>query len=180
MTVLSVAVVILAIAVAVDLVLSAAIIRRLREIQQQGPAGPGGTGGLAIGTPLPLAAIERSAARTGLTPEDLTGAPVLLAFFSTTCRYCPEEADRLVARADRLAAEGVRVVSVVTTEGGAGVPELATVLDRAGRVVVESGPAELAPLFEVLGTPSYLHFDENGRVAATGFTIDDAMPVAHS
>jgi len=177
MTVLYLTVTVLALLVVVNLLLTAAMIRRLRDLEQrQADAAAGPPGGLALGTPLPVDALTERADRTGLTAAELTGGPVLFGFFSTTCRYCPEEADRLAARAARLTAGGIRVISVVSTlDDKAGAPELSRVLDGAGRVIVEAEPGALLPLFEVVGTPSYLYFDGSGTLAGKGVSVDDAV-----
>jgi hypothetical protein len=165
----------LAILVVLNLILTTAMIRRLRDIEQRQLDAARPPDGWELGSPLPIEALTERADLTGLTAADLTGAPVLFGFFSTTCRYCPDEARRLADRSARLAADGVRVVSVVSTlDGKAAPPELAELLDGTGRVVVEPEPGTLGPLLRVAGTPSYLYFDGSGRLAGKGISVDEA------
>ncbi|MGI5174982.1 TlpA disulfide reductase family protein [Dactylosporangium sp. CA-152071] len=169
MTLLYALVAVLTVAVAVDLLLTTAVIRRLRAIEEHRDPGPASVGP-PLGSALPAGQVDRITGRTG--------GPLLLAFFSTTCKYCPDQADRLARRATDLRRDGVQILSVVTTTPGEDVAALATVLRPAGQVVTEPGPGELMAAFGVLGTPTFLYYDDGGILAASGTTVDDLrLPV---
>ena len=171
MVLLSVAVAVLAVLVVVALVVSGAVIRRLRETERQ------------------LNEIT-AAARTGLVPgdsmpafvspdgrvsrADLIGRPSLVTFFSDSCGSCPAQAERLAERADEIAAQGVTVVSVIGTSDD-GSDDLIPLLRKAGRLVFEEGPGGLKGAFRADSTPTLLMFDEAGVLVAKGHCVDEVL-----
>lgn len=169
MTLLYAVTAVLTVAVAADLLLSGAVLRRLRDLEARldRDAAPVG---LPLGAPLPAAALRHH--------PDLATTPLLVGFFSTTCRYCPDQAALLAERAAAYTGAGIRIVSVVVTAPGDDATTLTGVLDAAGPVIVETGPGELMPAFGTAGTPAFLHFDAAGTLAARGVTVDDVpLPV---
>ncbi|MEO3746636.1 TlpA disulfide reductase family protein [Plantactinospora sp. B5E13] len=171
MLLLSVVVAALAALVLVDLVLSAAIIRRLRETEAKllemttPPAS-----GLPIGAALP----EFASPDGQVSRADVAGNPVLVGFFSSSCRHCPAQAEQLADRAEELATTGVRVVSVLTTGEGQ-TDELAPTLGKAGLVVTEDSPSTLMATFQVQGTPSFVMFGADGRLSARGHDLGEVL-----
>ncbi|GIE99577.1 peroxiredoxin family protein [Paractinoplanes rishiriensis] len=169
MVLLSVAVAILTVLVLIDLVLSAAVIRRLRDTERQlvEITTPPQTG-MAPGEAMP----DFTAEGGDFSRADLAGRAALVAFFSSGCRHCPAQAERLAERADDLAARGVTVVSVL---GVGDDDELSPLLRKAGRLVTEPGFGPLAGAFQVDSTPTLLMFDEAGVLVANGHGVDEVL-----
>jgi hypothetical protein len=157
--------------VLVDLVLSFAIIRRLREtettlIEMTTPP----ASGMAPGEPMP----EFVSQNGELSSADLAGEPVLLGFFSPSCRHCPAQAEQLAERADEITGKGVRVVSVLTVADGAP-DDLSPTLRKAGTLITESDPGVLMAAFGAEATPSLLMFGDDGRLLAKGHAVDEVL-----
>jgi hypothetical protein len=170
--VLTTAVIVLAVLVLVDLLLSGAIIRRLRDHEAQlADALPSTEPGLRTGTPMP----DFSSADGSLTRADLLGVPVLLGFFSTGCRFCPAQAEQLAHRGPGIAAGSIRVINVLTVTDESVADDLTPVLEKSGTVVTEHGPGGLMATFSVSGTPTFLLFDREGTLIGTGHTVDEAL-----
>lgn len=167
--VLTAAVVVLTVLVLVDLLLSAAIIRRLRDTEAQlADALPPTRTGLRNGTPMP----DFSSADGSLTRADVAGTPVLIGFFSTGCRYCPAQAEQLAHRAAEITGRGIRVVNVLTVIDEEVADDLTPVLEKSGTVVTEHGPGGLMAAFSVGGTPTFLLYDRQGSLLGNGHTVD--------
>lgn len=171
MLILAVAVATLAALVLVDLVLSAAIIRRLREteaklIEMTTPP----TSGLPIGATMP----EFASPDGQVSSTDIAGGPVLIGFFSAGCRHCPAQAEVLADRAEEIASEGVRVVSVLTVGEGM-TDELAPTLTKAGPLIVEGDQGTVTAAFQVQGTPSFVMFGADGRLVAQGHDLSEVL-----
>jgi cytochrome oxidase Cu insertion factor (SCO1/SenC/PrrC family) len=171
MAILSVIVAVLTALVLVDLVLSAAIIRRLRETEATliDLRTPPDTG-LPVGATIP----DFSTGDDGLSRDDLAGGPALVAFFSTGCSHCPAQAARLASRADELTGDGTRVVSVLTVSEGRA-DNLSPVLEKTGTLVTESDPGYLTAVFGETATPSFLLFDADGRLTRRGHELSDVL-----
>ena len=171
MELLSAIVAVLTVLVFVDLVLSAAIIRRLREtettlIALQTPPDTG----LPVGASMP----EFSSANGELDRRDLAGEPAVIAFFSTTCSHCPAQAEQLAARADEFADTGTRVVSVLAAAEGTP-DDLTPMLRKAGLLLTESSTDGLMAVFGETATPSFLLFDADGQLTRKGHELSDVL-----
>jgi hypothetical protein len=168
---LSAAVVVLAALLLVDLVLTFAIIRRLREteaklIEMNTPP----ESGLEVGARMP----EFATTDGTLSHADLADAPALIGFFSAGCRHCPAQAEQLADRAEELNTQGVRVVSVLSLGDGA-VDELSPTLRKAGLLVSESEPNPVAAVFQEAATPSFVFFGDDGRLLARGHDLGEVL-----
>jgi hypothetical protein len=171
MALLSVIVAVLTVLVFVNLVLSAAIIRRLREtettlIELRTPPETG----MPIGSRMP----EFRSANGELNRGDLAGEPAVIAFFSTGCSHCPAQAEQLAARADEVAGTGTRVVSVLAVAEGT-TDDLTPTLRKAGLLLTESGPDGLMATFGETATPSFLLFDAEGQLTRKGHQLSDVL-----
>lgn len=177
MSILAAAVVILTVLVVVDLVLTTAVIRRLRTYEAGGPmaGAPPQTIELAVGAEVPEFAADADGSR--LDRGTLLGRRTLIGFFSTTCRPCTTEASELVRREARLTADGITTVPVLMLNGGADPNGLAAVLAGVGPVVTEPPGGAVATAFGAKATPSYVLVDPDGRVAAKG-TLEDCLQLA--
>lgn len=170
MVLLTAAVVVLTALVLIDLVLTGAIIRRLRAIETMlTDGGPDGAG-LAPGQPLPAFVSGDGA----VSSTDLAGRSALIGLFSASCRHCPDQAERLAERAGELTERGVEVVSVLTVADGE--PDtLGTTLGEAGRLVVEALGGAVSAAFPAEGTPTLLLFGEDGRLVTKAHAVDEVL-----
>jgi peroxiredoxin len=175
--VLSVAVVVLAVLVLLDLALTAAVIRRLRGLEQQRAFVPD-AGGLPVGDEVP--AFEVTAVDGGsLTGEVFSGRRSLVAFFATNCEGCHKHAPQFAVEAGKLAADGFQVLPVLTPDGagpgGAGQEGgLRELLAGAGRLVVDAQGA-LPRAFGVPATPSYFAVGPDGRITGKGLSLAECL-----
>ncbi|MDI6097440.1 TlpA disulfide reductase family protein [Actinoplanes sp. NEAU-A12] len=171
MVFLSVAVVILTALVLIDLVLTGAVIRQLRDTEKQlvEMNTPPDTG-MAPGELMP----EFVSPDSDLSRTDLAGKRTLVAFFSTGCRHCPAQAERLAERADEIAGRGITVVSVLGVSEG-DTEELSPLLRKAGRLITENGSGEVAGAFRAFSTPTLLVFGEDGVLVANGHSLDEVL-----
>ena len=170
--VLTTAVIVLAVLVLLDLLLSVAIVRRLRDHEAQlADALPSTEPGLRTGTPMP----DFTSADGSLTRTDVLGTPVLLGFFSTGCRFCPAQAEQLAHRVAELTARSIRVVNVLTVTDETVADDLTPVLEKSGTVVTEHGPGGLMATFSISGTPSFLLFDGEGTLLGKGHSVDEPL-----
>jgi hypothetical protein len=168
---LSAAVVVLAALLLVDLVLTFAIIRRLREIETKLiDMNTPPESGLPVGEPMP----EFAAADGTVSRADLAGGPALIGFFSAGCRHCPAQAEELADRAEELTAQGVRLVSFLSVGDGA-VDELSPTLRKAGPLVTEPEPSLVAAAFQESATPAFVLFGADGRLTARGHDLDEVL-----
>ncbi|MEU4550605.1 thiol-disulfide isomerase/thioredoxin [Micromonospora violae] len=168
---LSTAVAILAALVLADLALSAAVIRRLREteaklIDMTSPP----ASGLPIGSPIPHFVSPDGQ----VSNADLAGSPVLFGFFSAGCRHCPAQAEALADRSQEIASTDVRVLSFLSV-GEDAADELGPTLQKAGLLVIDDSPSAVMAAFQVQGTPSFVLFGADGRLAARGHDLSEVL-----
>jgi hypothetical protein len=169
---LTVAVVVLTVVVLIDLLLSAAIIRRLRETEERlADLLPSGQPGLRTGTPIP----DFASADGSFTQADVLDTPVLIGFFSTGCRYCPTQAEQLAHRSAEIAERGLRVVNVVTVIDESVPDDITPLLRKSGDVVTEHGPGGLMATFSVSGTPTFLLYDSRGTLVGKGNHLEETL-----
>ncbi|MER7009631.1 TlpA disulfide reductase family protein [Dactylosporangium sp. NPDC000555] len=173
MALLTGAVVIISLVAIVNMLMLGAVLRRMRQYEQRG-ATPPRTVEIAVGSAAPefdVFATDGTSFRT----DDLRSGRTLLGFFSDTCEPCVAEAPELVERAGVLATDGITVVPVLAVEPGGGAQRLLPVLGRLGRVLTEPLHGPVASAFQVRATPSYVLVAGDGRIAATGGSLDDCL-----
>ena len=147
MPLLIAAVIVLTALVVVDLVLSGAIIRRLRETEARLDEMTGGS------APVPSWLVApRAPCRGRLRQSDLLGTSTIIGFFSTGCRYCAPQAEALLQKSEILEQDGVRVISVLALSEDQE-DELTPTLDKAGRLVTQPWPGSLKETFGVFADP---------------------------
>jgi peroxiredoxin len=154
-----------------DLVLTLAIIRRLRQhtvrlgeldsILRPSP-------GLEPGSPLP----EFTAAATGgesISTASLMGSTTIVIFLSADCHDCHEQLPAIQAY---LRAGARHAIAVVSGDD----PELAGAFDGLAKVIVEDlqGPVQRA--FGVRTYPSFVVAGPDGKVEAAALTVQE-LPV---
>ncbi|MFC7480934.1 TlpA family protein disulfide reductase [Luedemannella flava] len=162
----------LTVVVLIDLLLSAAIIRRLRDTEAHlADLMPSAQPGLKTGTPMP----DFTSADGSLTRAALAGTPVIFGFFSTGCRYCPTQAEQLAHRAAEIAERGLRVINVVAINDESIPDDITPVLEKSGTVVAEQGMDNLMAAFSVTSTPTFLLYDGRGTLIAKGNHLEETL-----
>lgn len=165
-----------------NLVLTAAVLRRLRDHEErlaglprvdQLPTDPGTLVGHAIADFTAVATDGSTVTRETL----LRSGSATIAFFSTHCPACEAEIDGFVRRVRRFPGPRSAAVAVVAGEPG-DVQELVTAAGAVATVVVESPLGPLAAQFGVRGTPTFLDVDGTGTVVRAAHTTEgmDAAP----
>lgn len=161
---------------ALNLVLTTAVVRRMRmyerEPSRRTPGDP--LGGLPEGAALP--AFTGTVAGGGaVTDGDLRGRPAVVAFLSTDCPGCLERAPEFAVAARAVLERGGRAVAVVI-EGADPVDALTAAAGPATAVyepVDRSGPMTRA--FAVKTFPTFFMVDEAGTIASR--ELPPAAPV---
>src|SRR6266542_3621673 len=162
------AIVLLGAVCTVNLILTLALIRRLRE-QAGGPPGPR--------QPLPKVIVgigERPAEFTAATTE---GEPIdrdavaggLVGFFSPQCSPCRERVPEFMEYAHHAVVDRTRVVAVLVGRPEE-VADLADTLDGIARIVVEPVDGPLSTAFAVGGLPALCLLDQTSTVLAAWLT----------
>ncbi len=166
-------VIILTVLVAVDLVLTAAVMRRLREhdVALRVPAvQPATSPALPVGSRVPAFAAQTS--RGTVNSDELIADDTLFAFVSPGCVGCEEDRPRLTVELRRRAEAGQASV-VVVTESSARIREYESTYGSLARVVAD-GPVDgpVTSAFAVRAYPSYALVRE-GVLQASAGDIDE-------
>jgi peroxiredoxin len=163
MAVLVAAVVLLGALVVVNLLLTGAVVRKLRTLARERPAFPGDPG-LPVGAQVPPFAVLTTG-DTKITEDGLSGT--LVGFFSTDCEGCLPKAPAFAEAARGPSAEGVRALAVVTT-GQREPAELLAALGGDVSVVLEESQGSAATAFAVNAYPWFFLVGPEGTIAASG------------
>ncbi|MGI5418326.1 TlpA disulfide reductase family protein [Actinomadura luteofluorescens] len=157
------AVVLIGLLSALNLVLTLALVRRLREqgAAHRGHAGPP----MALGPGSQIG--DFTATTTEGEPVSPADLPALVAFFSANCAPCHELAPRFAELTT-----GLPRLAVVTGDD----PELVAVLSPAVRVVVEDHDGAVSSAFQNTWTPALYIVDGGHRVVAAGGRLED-LPI---
>jgi hypothetical protein len=173
---LAVAVGALAAVTLLNLILTFAIIRRLREQASEASTSAGAAPGPAI-----AGVGERPGEFTAVDTE---GEPVtggghrLIAFFSPGCQACHEKLPYFVTQAADYPGGSSRVLAAIVG-GEAGESEFTGALRDVARVVLEPHAAAMQEAFQVKGFPTWCILDDEGIVRHSGIGIDRLpIPVA--
>ncbi|WP_180903771.1 TlpA family protein disulfide reductase [Nonomuraea indica] len=156
------------------LLLTLAVVRRLREHTKLidalyeavgaglAGAGHGAAAGLAVGEA--AGDFDATTVDGDRVSRDLLPEGAVVAFLSPDCPGCHEQLPELVSwAADR---DRSRVLAVV--DGRSGDPaQLVTALSPVARVVVDDASAQVAEAFKVQAFPTFLQVGAGGRLLAT-------------
>lgn len=170
MAVLVAAVILLGGLVVLNLLLTAAVIRRLRVLAR-GPYPGDPPPGLPVGAEAPALAAGDAA----IAPR---GRHTLVGFLNTDCGSCRTAAPALAdAARDLAAATGGtgRAVAVVSTERQDAAELLAALGDDV-TVIVERGRGPVTDAFQVSAFPWFCLITPDGRVAAVSDTPGRCLP----
>lgn len=162
------AVVLVGVLCLLNLTLTFAMLRRLREHQAELGRLSGGMpppfGDDLVGRPVPrfhAAAVDGAS----VTRDSLLGRPRLVGFFSAGCQPCHEQAPEFgkwLSEQGGDSSEGVAVV----TDSGPEADELVALLRDKATVVTGSDAFAVADAFAVSGFPTFLQVDAEGVVTA--------------
>lgn len=160
-------VVVLGVAVAADLVLSFAVIRRVAALQTRMKAGGGSGGSPAIGHEV---GDFRAELLTGgvFTRADLAGERAIVAFLMTSCEPCKRAVAELRDLPDPLPLP--LYVLITGTERDRDVLSVAAGMPASARVGEISAPDATSEAFGVDGFPTVLTV-EDGTVRASGLSV---------
>jgi hypothetical protein len=171
------ALILLGVITLLNLVLTMAVIRRLRERETDIAAHSVGAidvdAGIPVGETVPsfhTTATDGSA----VTGEEAADKRMLYAFFSVDCKACWPKVPAFVTYARRLGLGADQVVSAVVGTGAAAEDSVAK-LESVGRVVMEPTGGPLSSALEARGFPSFVLVGAGGAVEAYTFSLTD-MP----
>ena len=155
---------------AADLLLTVAVVRRLREhTSQLATLGAGGPPAqlLAVGSPLPAFS---ATSVDDATVDSATAQPAVVAFLSTTCRSCAEQLPELVdfLRADDRARDAA--VVVVAGDDNAEGQRLVDQLRAVATVVREPRHGPVCHAFSTEIFPSF-YLVSDGVVTANAISV---------
>ena len=157
------AVVLLAVLGLLNLLLTLAIVRRMRTMNPvQLPPEP-----LSQGSPIRPFTATTINGRT-VSEYDLRGGQALVGYFSPGCPPCEAALPRFISYAAGLDRERVLAVIVDDTGTGAGDPTL----EAVAQVVVASEHAPVVEALSAYGYPAVFLLDEDGRVVAADTTVE--------
>lgn len=159
----------------VNLLLLAAVIRRLRrqEEERNRPLESGPRPGQEVPDFTATTVSGRSVSRAGLI-----GRPAVLAFLSTDCPACPALVPHLVAHARSTGLTADRMIVVIVGAESAA-KELTEPLAGVASLVVEPFPGELSAAFQIAATPTTVLVDADGTVThaeAGARSLGDMVP----
>ncbi len=186
MAVLVAAVILLGALVILNLLLTAAVIRKLRTLPP-GPPGAGQAAAASAPTHLPVGAevpafIAVTADGTKITSAAFPDRRTLVAFFTSDCGVCVTKVPGFGQAARDLAAgaadDTVRAVAVVSVERRDPSPLLSALAELGDdvAVIVEEGRGPVAAAFEVGTYPWFFLVGPDGRVAATDSAPEACLP----
>jgi hypothetical protein len=176
------AVVLLGAAVAVNLLLTVGLVRRLREHAEKlrtmasrtATPPPGYTAAGALRLPTVGATIDEFAATTldgEPVSRELLAGHTLVAFVAPNCTSCVERLPELVAYAAARPGGRAHVLAVVAGEDHRTTAIVERLKDVA-RIIVEEPEGELQRAFSVGVFPALCVVDQNGVVVASGVSVD--------
>ena len=145
-----------------NLLLTMAVIRRLRRNEEANAMPPMMDSGPKVGTPLPEFTATSVAGDT-VDHEALAGKAGIVAFFSTTCSACKPAAPQLISHVENSKLTPGQVLVVINGEGDERA-EFTEMFDGKAVVVTEGAMGALTTAFSINAFPSFVHYDDGGTV----------------
>jgi hypothetical protein len=176
MAVLAAAVIFVGLLCFFDLLLSFAIIRKLRHTAPAGrpvPQLPGlaaQSGGRRIP---PFTATTNSGTQLSLT--DLAGHPAAFAFFGAECKPCRDHLDQFADYARGFPGGPSHIAVIIAGSADAGA-DIAGALQDLAQIVIEPDFGPVATAFSVDAFPTFVTLDPDGWIDAAAWAIRD-LPV---
>jgi peroxiredoxin len=168
--------VLVAVAVGLDLLLTAGIIRRLRELHQAMAEWTDRVNanslmsGLREGEPVPdFTALTVNGAT--LTHKDLLGGPWVMGFFAGGCGSCRTELPKLGEMVGQMAER--RRVLIVIDGSRPQSSDLMAMGTGIGDVVLENDGGVLSELFKVRFFPTYFAMSQDGHISFGSNSLQD-------
>lgn len=159
-----------------DLLLSFAIIRKLRREPREGRPAPKLPGLAALSGGLSIPAFTaRTVSGTQLSLAELTGRPAAFAFFASECKSCREHLDQFVDYA-RGFPGGASQVAVIIAGSADGAADIIAALTGLAHIVIEPDFGPVATAFSVGAFPTFVTLDPDGRIDGAAWAIRD-LPV---
>jgi len=183
-TVLTVAVILLAALVGFNLLLTVALARRLRDVESKGTGRSRGVLNLPdldevpAGTPVTAFSAVTTTGRT-ITEQERFGVRTVYGFFDTACGVCAEQLRPLVETVRRDGFTPDQVIAFVThdPDGKAALEKYTSVLEPYVTVVVHR-EREVTRPFEPGGFPGFVLADSAGLARRSGVEVshlDDVL-----
>ncbi|WP_149549530.1 TlpA family protein disulfide reductase [Streptomyces marokkonensis] len=171
MAYLTAGLVLVALLCVLDLVLTLAVVRRLREEPATAPdgGGPPDVSELSVGEVVAPFEVTDTAGRT-LTRDGLTSG-MNVVFMSPGCLACEELLPLVAERAAGYAPGRLLAVVVRDPDGSDGHSEFVDRLSPVARVVVTDLGGALMGAFALTGTPAYVEMGHGGRISGIGRTL---------
>lgn len=176
MTLITIALILLAIVLALNITLTVGIVRRLREHSAQLKDLRNPDAVMAAPDTMTGEFSAETIEGERLSERDWQGL-TLVGFFSPTCAACHERLPSFLEQA-RLMPGGRRQVLAVVV-GREGTDEQVAQVSPVARTVVEAPDGPLAKAFSVRGFPAFALVDDGRKILASGFDLDQVpLPVA--
>ncbi len=156
-----------------NLLLTLALIRRIRQMgASAGPSVPvdGDLEEFTAGTPIPTFE-STSLEGERVASDDHIGQETVYAFFDTACSVCKTRLTPLVEHAQARGMRPEQVVVVIGHSQGDS-SEYTVPLEGHATVIVEEPLGEVAQAFSVEGFPTFVHADSRGRIVRSGVDVN--------
>jgi thiol-disulfide isomerase/thioredoxin len=163
---------------AVNLALTFAVIRQVRQIREElarRAAGRNAAAFLPAGTKVPEFAV-RTMTDEARSVSDLAGARSVIAFMTPWCAACENQIPAFRNFVRTIPGGAAQVLVIIVSVAGNPAADLALEFGGAATVAFEprQGPAQTA--LSVWTYPSFYVLDANGRVEAGGHTVRQVAP----
>ena len=172
MAVLTAAVIFVGLLCFFDLLLSFAIIRKLRHVAPESHRAPQlpGLAALSAGRPIPPFTATTTTG-SELSPARLAGRPAVLAFFAAECQSCREHLDQFAGYA-RGFPGGAGQVAAVIAGPAEGAADIVAALTGVAQLVIEPDFGPVATAFSIGAFPTFVTLDPDGRIGGAAWAID--------
>lgn len=147
-----------------NLLLTMAVIRRLRR-NEMSTASPAVDTGPEVGTSLPELDAE-SVSNGPVSTQTVAGSESIFAFFSTTCSACKPSIPHFVEYIEK---QGIKPAAAIAVVGGEleDADEFLSKLDGKATVVMEPDMGPITSSFNVAAFPTFVMADDKSTVTRT-------------
>jgi peroxiredoxin len=99
--------------------------------------------------------------------SDFRGKPLILFFWTTWCPYCREELKQLKVMHLEFSRSGTELLAINVEEAREKVQRFMKRLSLTYKVLLDED-AQVAINYAILGVPTYVYIDKEGRIASYG------------